>query len=332
MIALLTLLACGPGTDEASLAIDCLGMMHSPMAGTSWASIQSAAPTVDQATGAAIKRCAWVGSRELNAGVSVMSTMETTEANGMTPIFYFNGETWRALSGSLEFDRLDSPRKASGTYTVQAVPLESFSSTENFTVSGAFSWCDYLIEEDCPDTPVDPLEDRFELSAPHLGTTSGGLSQCSMVWDRDAEAFIFDMQFGTVSGLNVGRLLADECGGGVSTLPPNRLTFKAAGVTGPGTYGPMVAENQPGGLLPSLEATRPQALDSATALDSRCSVFPYETVTASGPGSACTFSFDEQSVQIDCDDVVERASLSAPNTFEVSGALSLRADCVLTER
>jgi len=332
MLTMLNLLACGTPTDEEAIEIDCLGMMNSPMAGTGWSSIQSANSTVDQATGASIKRCAWVGSRALDADVLVKSTLELDEANGITPIFYFEGETWRALSGSLSFDMLSSPQKAAGTYTVQAIPLESFSSTENFTVSGAFSWCDYLTEEDCPNTPVDPLPDRFEMTAPHLGSTSGGLNQCSMVWDRDAEAFFFDMQFGTVSGLNVGRLLADECGGGVNTLPPNRLSFKAAGITGPGTYGPLLAENQPGGLLPSLEAVRPQAIDSAMDLDLRCSVFPYETVTATQPGSACTFTFDEQSVQIDCDDVVERSSASAPIRFEVNGALSLSADCALTER
>lgn len=331
MIALLlTLMGCGAG-NETTAQIDCLGMMHTPNPAANWAYIQSPNLAVDQVTGAEVKRCAWVGAKTLTRAAPVMSVFDETVSDAITPIFYLNGQTLRALSGSLSFDSFDSAQKASGTYTVQAIPLEDFSSAENIEISGAFSWCDYIAEEDCPNTPVDPLTNRYTMTTPHLGEATGGLNQCSMVWDSDAQAFIFDMQFGTLSGLNVGRLLADECAGGASTLPPNRLTFKAGNVTGPGSY-TFTVENQPGGLSPSLEAVRPQALDSASSSEYRCSLFPHETMTSVVPGSECSVTFDESSVQIDCAEVTESAVLGSLQPFEVTGPFSLSADCALTQR
>ncbi len=122
-----------------------------------------------------------------------------------------------------------------------------------------------------------------------------------------------------------------ECTGGSTTLPPNRLTFKASAVTGPGTYS-FTSDNQPGGLSPSLEARRPQALDSAASTELRCALFPYETTTQLIAGSTCTLSFDETSVQIDCDDVTESAVLGSLDPFDVRGPISLTADCDLTQK
>lgn len=315
----LALAGCSGGTvhTEAALEIDCLGMMVNPSS-SNWAYI-----TAPLGWG-----CYWVGTQDITNDVTVQSTLALGASDAITPIFTYDGQEYRALSGTLRFDGTGRTERASGSYAVVALTEDRGS----VDISGKFSWCDYLAEEDCPSTPTDPLEQRFEMSAPHLGTGGGGVSQCVMVYDAEDRAFSLDMQFGTYGGLNVGHLLSGECAAGGAALPVNRLRFQAGGVDGPGSYGPETTAPHPGGLLPRLESRRPLALDGQTSPVNRCGVFGSEAVvTTLGGESRCAFSFSEDEVTIDCDDIRD-ASEGGGDYHDLRGSFSLRADCTLTTR
>ncbi len=328
MIWLLPLLL-GCGTEETrEIQIDCEGMTWR-IFHEEFAVATSALPAVDLQTAESDYRCAWLTSNLLdeNANIGATERFNSPPENTITPVFWINGEKYAAVTGDLKFDSFDSERKASGTYDVEVIPVEG--GTKSYHATGSFSWCEYASEGDCPNTPTDVLEERFELNAMLLGAVEGGVSACVMVHDTTYNTLFFEMQYGTVGGWNVGRYLSPECTFGTDTLPANRFTFRAADVPEKGSYGPFLVLPDPSGaLFPDLRMVRPLAMDTNPFAFDPCQDFYDVSTTVTEQGDQCEYSFDDGQIEIYC----ENPLISWPPTGTAKNWFRLRADCPLVTR
>lgn len=273
MIALLLLVGCGqPGVvDEIELSCD--GMVRDLV--LYW---KTATLARDERSGTLNPRCLFAPSPEGLTGGPVTLTSEWFPPEDQMVIrVAARGKLYYSTEGTAELSAYE-PGKAAGTFETEAQAYDL--TTEEWdpgttTIRGDFDWCSAQVHPDCPSGYEDVLGRPMTLYSPAMamGDVQASASACRMLWDRQTGGLQVDLAIGYWAGHNVGQLWVSECTGGEGPIVPNAFTFRAAGVTGPGTYGPVDSRTFPTGRLPELRWTHPKVFAS-----------PY----VSSPAVACT--------------------------------------------
>jgi hypothetical protein len=221
---------------------------------------------------------------------------------------------------------------------------------EEAQVQGWVDICDQVTHPECPYTIDGALPYRFETTN-DLAPVWGEATSCRAVIDTATGGLQVDMQAAVWNGNNITQLYRSSCPEHEDSNPDwyaNRLTFRAAGVTGPGNYGPWRVTDFGGVQLPSIEWTVPAVFAAAAnrveagAFTPTCNdPAPYvlRTVTydgaGEGNGSTCSFSItagDPGRVFIECvrvepDRVFDEGLLCDENSGFCGGNLDFSADC-----
>lgn len=263
---LLLLGACGGKYPEAAdYVVDCEGL-RMPIATGPFvladAPIQSVVPGFDHP----LPRCSFLGAVPwTRAEMPIHFGDIDFPPNTGLLVIAGSGARWISESGTLRWDRFEPdpdcvtlaelagndpavqcpPNLAIGRYEVSALPEapDGTRGSERKAISGSISLCDYGNRPDCPyAADLGGLSKRASVFSHNLwGVQDAAVLECRMLHDRATGAFRVDLQLAEFRGVNVGQLFVPECGVSGADAAPNAFRFQAAGVDGPGEYGPTQA-------------------------------------------------------------------------------------------
>lgn len=231
-VGLLLALACGSGADTADdgltadreLQLDCLGMSPgTPIASTRILRTRS------------WDRCVLMLSDTIYEDELVLydeNTIGSPLDNGGLLLVRWGDDVWVSREGSIRLDQNEGDLGA-GTFEV----LATSSTAEGVArITGTFDWCAFGSRSDCPYTTNGGLEKAVSWQTgdwPSKPETYA--SECRVLIDPPTGGVQVDLQVGVFNGVNVG-LWGNQCE--YPYVPEGKLTFRAGGTTGPGTYGP----------------------------------------------------------------------------------------------
>lgn len=316
--------ACGAqrAAESQDLEIDCVALAQSyPLAG------------VYNVTSIYDGRCQGVVSDTIYGTDVPFQGDGIGQPNTATMILNFAGRAWVVKEGAIRLSVLEDGLKV-GRYEGRAVDSAN---GDTAGVKGRIDWCDYVNRSDCPHAPgLDGLDKRVTFLDPqNVGTDEGTFAtDCRVLFDRSVGAVLVELELGIFRGVNVGiyQKYCDKAYG----PSVSRFTFRAPGVTAPGTHGPTVGVAFPGAFeadtvyLPGFRFTLPYAYDvlgqgTFNACDTN---YGRVATTASGPETACTWTISESPghFSLSCTDAV-RYEGGGSGGLPVKGAFNLEADC-----
>ncbi len=341
---LFAVLGCGGTQTKESGLVECRGLAQG---GYGHRSLISPFQSVHEASGTAQPRCQLMLSDDLTGGDVTLNPgalwdvmLGSADADLGAGWLYANGVSWRIDDGTMSFDTFEDSF-AEGTYEFEVTGTDidvgavegRVENNETATFTGPFSWCQSG-QDDCPFSFDDGLPLRAAISSPVLSQGEGGATGCRILVDKADQAVQVDLQLGSWNGINVDQYWVIECGA-AGTFPPqnNYLTFRAGGVTGPGSYGPQTSYVLDGHRLPGLFWEHPAVWHSGIQAASACPMFYWRTAVAQNlDGSVCSFEIDAAGTfTLECSDVLHEVPGSYDYPRE-TGAFSLTADCDYVER
>ncbi len=329
--------------------VDCVGMFFSPVIQALGRRSISHTWAYDIANDKTLARCEFnyapgsEGAQTLDLMRSDdLLTAMTTDAPYANITIRVGGGEYNSYNGTLQFDSFEEG-KASGTYEARGLNLADNINEQNANaiISGRFDWCD-VRRTDCEHVAeTTGFDKEFEVVAP-VATGSGGTLDCRILHDATNETIQVDMQMGTWNNINVSEYMLDACWdfGGVEPQV-NYFSMRAGGVPGPGTYD--LGSRRTIRYVPTeisygvatYDEVRLQYFDWAHPAVFQDSLPSYEIcdaflrqshVTPPADGGGCSYTVNDGTFSLDCDEVVQNGMGFAGQGTE-TGAFHLETDC-----
>lgn len=260
------------------------------------------------------------------------------------------GGEWVAYDGCMALDRyeLASPNfssQAAGHY--EAILAERIAGTvDGWTGNyahawGPISWCAYGQDPACPARPEETslaqeVGVRFGCEDGYCNLDQTGRSaNCRALINPANHGMVVELELGYWRGQPITAFTAPcDWGGQQGEVMPNRFTFRADGVTGPGTYGPVSSafvgpaqEHR----VPSLSFRYPAVWDvyDTFGFPAGCMVGAQGQTTAieAVDGTSCSFTLAEQPGRFSVDCVNALYTPGVVGLGAGSGAFHLETDC-----
>lgn len=247
--------------------------------------------------------------------------------NTATLIINFAGKRFVARSGVISFTQYESSA-ASGRYELEGVEATT---GEKAKLTGPIDFCNYGDNPKCPhqSSGVEALPKHVSFVGPDgfpAEDATSRANECRVLIDKKTSAARVDVQIAVLNGVNIARF-RDKCGGGAGVPAKADFYLLLPGVSGPGTYGPIVSKpvKLPGGepsLLPEFSLTVPTLYWFGNCLNKPGNLFEVHPID----GTSCTYKVTENpgKLEVSC----KGAQHSEPAmVYWKQGDFNLSADC-----